>query len=397
MSFDDRLRKVLEKTQAEQQYRRRNILDGPQGVRFMRDGQQWLNFSSNDYLGHAAHPKVREAFEAGLKQYGSGSGAAHLLNGHSRAHHQLEEELAAFTGRQRSLLFSTGYMANLGTISALCGRDDRLFQDRLNHASLIDAGRLSRASVHRYHHADSASLAQRLENTPIRQQGETLIATDGVFSMDGDLAPLAELSQLSSRHHAWLRVDDAHGFGVVGDTGGGSVEQARLDAEQVPVYMATLGKALGTAGAFVAGSEALIEYLIQKARPYVYTTALPAALAEATRQSLTLLQQEPERRARLLQNIRHFKALIDQAGLTPRLMPSSTAIQPVLMGDNQTALGVAQRLYDQRLMIPAIRPPTVPEGSARLRITLSANHRFAEIEQLTHELKSAINGLTSLR
>lgn len=390
MSFERRLHKALSQAQAKQLYRQRRVLEGPQGTHLTLQGRPYLNFSSNDYLGHAAHPKVREAFQDGLHKYGSGSGAAHLVNGHSRAHHQLEEELAAFTGRGRALLFSTGYMANLGTLSALTGRDDRLFQDRLNHASLIDAGQMTRAKVIRYRHGDTNDLAKRLETTPTRQGGETLIVTDGVFSMDGDVAPLTELARLSLRHQAWLMIDDAHGFGVLGQHGAGSLEPEGLLPDQVPVYMATLGKALGTAGAFVAGDDDLIEYLIQKARPYIYSTALPGALAEASRASLRLLRSEPERRTRLQQNIAYFKTLIAQAGLTSRLLTSPTAIQPVVIGDNASALAIAEYLYNQGIVIPAIRPPTVPEGTARLRITLSADHQQTELNQLVEQLDNAI-------
>ena len=343
------------------------------------DGHPCLSFCSNDYLGLANHPDVVNAFTLGAGRYGVGAGAAHLVNGHSHAHHALEEELAAFTGRQRALLFSTGYMANFGVISALCGRTDRLYQDRLNHASLLDAGQLAHARLQRYRHLDDQGLAAKCAKQPPK-----MIATDGVFSMDGDIAPLPELANIAHQHDAWLMVDDAHGFGVLGKQGGGTLEHFGLTAQQVPILMGTLGKGFGTFGAFVAGDELLIETLIQQARSYIYTTAMPAAIAEASRASLRLIQAESWRREKLQQLIQHFKQGASQLGLN--LMPSETPIQPLLIGDSASAHAISQQLLQRGIHVTAIRPPTVPEGSARLRITLTTNHTETQVNQLLDNL-----------
>ena len=347
------------------------------------DGRNLLAFCSNDYLGLASHPEVVQAMQQGAADWGAGSGAAHLITGHSAAHHALEEELAEFTGRPRALLFSTGYMANLGLVAALLGRNDRLFEDRLNHASLLDAGLLSRARMQRYPHADTATLASQLEDAG---SGRKLIVTDGVFSMDGDLAPLPELARLAQQHDAWLMVDDAHGLGVLGKEGRGSLDHFGLGQEQVPILMGTLGKGLGTFGAFVAGSEALIETLIQQARSYVYTTAPPPAVAEATRASLRIARQESWRRERLLQLVSRFREGATALGLP--LMDAETPIQPVLAGSARQALAWSGQLEEQGILVSAIRPPTVPEGSARLRITFSANHTERHLDRLLAALAS---------
>lgn len=364
--------------QLEQQnlYRRRRVVDGPQAVELQVEGRRLLNFCSNDYLGLANHPDVVEAFKTGADRYGCGSGAAHLICGHSSAHHALEEELAAFTGRERALLFSTGYMANLGAISALIGRGDCVLEDRLNHASLLDGGLMSGARFQRYRHADTDDLRAKLD----RAQGRVLIVSDGVFSMDGDVAPLPDLARLADKYQAGLLVDDAHGFGVLGRNGGGVVEHFGLSAEHVPILVGTLGKAFGTFGAFVAGSAELIEYLIQKARTYVYTTALPAAVAEATRTGLRLLQAESWRREQLQALVGHFRRGAERQGL--RLMASATAIQPLLVGDSGRALVASRELADLGFWVGAIRPPTVPAGSARLRITFTAHHSLQQVDAL---------------
>ncbi|MGR9087679.1 MAG: aminotransferase class I/II-fold pyridoxal phosphate-dependent enzyme, partial [Gammaproteobacteria bacterium] len=276
-------------------YRSRQTLASAQGITVQIDGRTVLNFCSNDYLGLANHPDVVRAFKRGAERYGVGSGSAHLICGHSLAHHALEEELAEFTGRDRALLFSTGYMANMGTVSALVDRGDTVFEDRLNHASLLDGGLLSAAKFKRYRHADVA----HLKGLMTQASGKKLIVTDGVFSMDGDWAPLKELASLARQQNAGLMVDDAHGLGVLGNEGGGLLKQYQLDQNEVPILMGTLGKAIGTFGAFVAGSGELVETLIQKARPYIYTTALPPAIAEATRTSLKLARSECWRRDRL--------------------------------------------------------------------------------------------------
>jgi 8-amino-7-oxononanoate synthase len=380
-SLQQQLTSELEQRREAALYRVRRIAESPQHSQMRIDGRSMLVFCSNDYLGLANHPDVVRALQQGAADYGAGSGAAHLINGHSSAHHALEEELAEFTGRPRALLFSTGYMANLGVIAALMGRGDRLYEDRLNHASLLDAGLLSRSSMQRYPHADTQALARQMADGAAARK---LIATDGVFSMDGDLAPLPELAGLARSHDAWLMVDDAHGLGVLGEEGRGSLDHFGLGPEQVPILMGTLGKAFGTFGAFVAGSEALIETLIQQARSYVYTTATPPALAEATRASLRIARQESWRRERLRQLISRFRAGAESLGLP--LMDSPTPIQPILAGSAERALAWSRQLEEQGILVSAIRPPTVPAGSARLRITFSANHTDRQLEQLLASL-----------
>jgi 8-amino-7-oxononanoate synthase len=367
-----------------QLYRERLILDGPQGVTVRVDGRDYLSFCSNDYLGLANHQDVVSAFHRGIDEFGCGSGAAHLITGHSRAHHALEEELADFVQRPRALLFSTGYSANLGVMAALLGRGDRVFEDRLNHASLLDAARLSRARLLRYEHNDALALASRLAASPAC---ETLVATDGVFSMDGDMAPLADLSAVAAQHHAWVLVDDAHGLGVLGPQGRGSVVQAGLGVSEVPILMGTLGKAFGTFGAFVAGSDDLIETLIQQARTYIYTTAPPPAVACATRAALQRVREDDWRREHLQGLIRVFRSGARQLGLT--LCDSQTPIQPLLVGAAGRALQLSQALRDRGILISAIRPPTVAEGSSRLRITFSAAHSEAQVQQLLAALAAA--------
>ena len=347
----------LEARRAADLYRSRRIVESPQQPEMVVDGRPMLTFCSNDYLGLANHPQVVRALQRGAERYGAGSGAAHLINGHSRAHHLLEEELAEFTGRPRALLFSTGYMANLGVISALLGRGDNLFEDRLNHASLIDAGLLCRAELKRFRHADVSSLERQLASAGT---GRCLIATDGVFSMDGDIAPLPDLARQAQQQDAWLMVDDAHGLGVLGGSGRGSLEHFGLDNDQVPILMGTLGKAFGTFGAFVAGSEVLIETLIQQARSYIYTTAPPPAVAEASRVSLRIAHTESWRREHLQHLVQRFRTTAEQLGLP--LLQSSTPIQPLLAGSAQQALAWSRRLEAQGILVSAIRPPTVPEG-----------------------------------
>ena len=348
------------------------------------DGKSVINFCSNDYLGLANHEVVKQAFINGVKTYGAGSGSAHLVNGHSKAHHALEEELAEFTGYPSALLFSTGYMTNLGLAQALVGKGDTVLEDRLNHASLIDGGLLSGARFQRYAHNDVKQLEEKLKTA----KGETLVLTDGVFSMDGDIANIPALAKSCTQHDAWLMVDDAHGFGVLGEHGKGSLEHFQLSQNDVPIYMATLGKALGTSGAFIAGSEVLIETLIQKARPYIYTTATPPAVAEATRASLKLIKTKPELREQLNNNIYYFRNCAEQAGI--ELTDSQTAIQPILLGDEERAVNISGQLLNKGLLVTAIRPPTVPKGTARLRITLSAIHTQLQIDKLIDVLGKLI-------
>ena len=361
-------------------YRSRQVIEAVQGVVVRTQTGQLVNFCSNDYLGLAHHPLVAAAFKAGVERYGVGSGSAHLICGHSQAHHALEEELAAFTGRDRALLFSTGYMANLGVISALLGRGDSVLQDRLNHASLLDGAILARAKLQRYPHGDLQAVQQELSNS----SAKTLIASDGVFSMDGDMAALPALAELATAHRAGLLIDDAHGFGVLGIKGGGIVEHFGLNQAQVPILMGTLGKAFGSFGAFVAGTDDLIELLIQKARSYVFTTALPPAVAEASRASLKLLQSESWRRDRLQSLVKRFRAGAEQQGL--RLSASNSAIQPIIIGDSRQAVASSRYLLEQGFWVSAIRPPTVPTGSARLRVTFSAEHTDQQVDALLDAL-----------
>jgi len=370
----------LDQRRAAHLYRTRRQVSCAQSPEMQVDGRTLLTFCSNDYLGLAAHPQVITALQQGAEQYGVGSGAAHLVIGHSSAHHALEEELADFTGRPRALLFSTGYMANIGVISALLGRSDTIFEDRLNHASLIDGGILSRARLKRYSHADAKHLASQLGEA----QGEKMIVTDGLFSMDGDIAPLTELAATAREHNSWLMVDDAHGLGVLGKEGAGSLSHFHLNQDDAPILMGTLGKAFGTFGAFVAGSEELIDTLIQQARSYIYTTALPPAVAEATRASLRLVRKDEWRREQLQQLIQRFRNGAAQLGLP--LMNSITPIQPLLAGSAEQALDWSQQLEAQGILVSAIRPPTVPEGSARLRVTFSANHQDEHIDRLLDAL-----------
>lgn len=382
--LDQRLQPKLEAREQAHLYRRRRTLETAQSPLVKVDGREYLAFCSNDYLGLAADPRIAAAMREGTQLYGAGSGASHLVLGHSRAHHQLEEALAEHTGRDRVLLFSTGYMANLGAIAALTGRGELVLQDKLNHASLLDGGLLSGARFKRYRHADSNALVQLLQGS---DQQDALVVTDGVFSMDGDLAPLPEIANICQAQNAHLLVDDAHGFGALGDTGGGVAEYFGLDQNQLPILIGTLGKAFGTSGAFVAGSETLIEYLIQFARPYIYTTAMPPAVAHATLESLRLVQAERWRRERLSELISAFRTGASELGL--ELMESATAIQPILVGEASRAMAMSRSLERQGIFVGAIRPPTVPAGSARLRVTLSASHSLDQVNQLLSALETA--------
>ncbi len=376
-----RLEDGLAERRRQGRYRFRRVADSPQQPVMRIDGREVVTFCSNDYLGLANHPKIIAAFQQAANEFGVGSGAAHLIDGHSRYHHRLEAALAEFVGYPRALLFSTGYMANLGTVQALVGPGDAVFADRLDHASLLDGALLSRARLQRYPHNDVAVLARRLASSKAETR---LVLTDGVFSMDGDIAPLSELAATAGRHDAWLMVDDAHGIGVLGPQGRGSVAQAGLGVDEVPVLMATLGKAFGVAGAFVAGSETLIEHLIQTARSYIYTTAMPPAVAAATLASLAIVREADERRARLQANIARFRAGAGQLGLP--LLASETAIQGIVTGGSEAAVRLSERLLQAGFLITAIRPPTVPEGTARLRLTLSAAHSDAQIDRLLEAL-----------
>lgn len=382
MSFPD-LPDELKELEAQGLLRRRRMLESAQGVHVRVDGRDYLAFCSNDYLGLASHPALIDAACRGAAQYGVGAGASHLVVGHSEAHHRLELALAAFVGLPRALLFSTGYMANLGVVSALLGRNDVVLADKLNHASLNDAALLSRARFLRYSHLDLAQLERTLAAARGRRK---LVVTDAVFSMDGDIAPVPDLLDLCERHDAWLMLDDAHGFGVLGDSGKGVLEHFGVISDRI-VYMATLGKAAGVFGAFVAGSESLIETLIQRARTYIYTTAFPPLLATALLASLHLFREEGWRRGQLRELLSWFRSHLRVERW--HLLPSDTPIQPLIVGDNDETVRLAEALRAQGILVPAIRPPTVPKGQARLRISLSAAHSREDLRRLCEALQDA--------
>ena len=377
MSLDQVLQARLQARREQALYRQRLTTESPQQPLLKVGGTEYLSFTSNDYLGLANHPKVKAAMQQGIAQYGVGSGASHLVCGHSAAHEQLEHALAKLTGRSKAVLFSSGYMANTGIISALLDKADGVFEDRLNHASLLDGGLLSGARFQRYHHNDVADLQRRLAKSDVRHK---MVVTDSVFSMDGDLAPLAELATTCEQNDAWLMLDDAHGLGVLGPNGGGAALYGGLDEQQAPIYMGTLGKALGVYGAFVAGSDTLTDAMVQFARSYIYTTAVPPAVAMAANAAVALLTEEAWRQSHLQHLIQVFRA--GAADLKLPLMASQTAIQPLLIGDADEAMQVSHALQDMGILVTAIRPPTVPANSARLRITLTAAHTQVQLEQL---------------
>jgi len=373
----------LDTRKAQGLLRGRRILATPQSPHITVDGKPYLAFCSNDYLGLANHPQLSAALQQGAQQWGVGSGAAHLVSGHFDSHHQLEQQLATFVGKPAALLFSTGYMANLGVVQALAGKGDTVFADKLNHASLNDAMLLSRAEMKRFRHGDMTQLANYLEQA---NAGRKLVITDAVFSMDGDIAPLREMLALCERHDAWLYVDDAHGFGVLGEQGRGSLAHFGIVSPRI-IYMATLGKAAGVSGAFVAAEQVVVDTLVNHAHSYVYTTATPPALSVALSQSLRLIEQGDALRAHLQKLITQLRAGLSD--LPWQLMPSETAIQPLLIGDNHQALKLSEGLRERGIWVAAIRPPTVPQGTARLRITLSAAHSTADVARLIgalHEL-----------
>ena len=373
----------LAKREGDNLYRVRSTVDSPQGAIINIEGRDYLNFSSNDYLGLANHPDVVSSFQDAVKEYGAGAGASHLVVGHQQPHHDLEKALAKFTGRDRALVFSSGYMANLGILSGLLSKGDAIIQDKLNHASLIDGAQLSGADFLRFRHNDLDHLRVQLDKTT--DCPRKILAVDGVFSMDGDMSPLNQLSSICNDYDAALMVDDAHGFGWLGESGAGVSEYYHLDQDNLPILMGTLGKAIGVAGAFVAGSEALIESLIQFSRSYIYTTALPPACAVAVQQSLKIVRCEPQRRAHLKALINYFKK--ETARLNVQFLPSLSAIQALVVGDNRDALALSEKLMEQGIIVSAIRPPTVPSGSARLRFTLSAAHTFQQLDQLVQTLE----------
>lgn len=386
MNIDDELAPALAERRQQSLYRQRQVISSAQAAHVSRGEQAFLSFCSNDYLGLANDPRLAQALQTASARFGVGSGASHLVSGHSEEHHLLEEEIAQFTGRPRALLFSTGYMANLGVISALVGKGDTVIEDKLNHASLIDGGLQCGAEFTRYKHNDMQHLESRLQASAGRRK---LIVVDGVFSMDGDLADLPAICALAKRYGAWVMVDDAHGFGVLGEAGTGTLDHFGLGLDDVAIVVGTLGKAFGTFGAFVAASETVIESLIQFARPYIYTTALPPAVAAATSASLQILMEEDYRRDHLQTLIAHFRLKCEASGLT--LMPSTTPIQPVMVGDESRAMAISAELESQGIWVTAIRPPTVPSGTSRLRVTLCADHSLADVNQLVSALAIAFD------
>ena len=376
MPLSDYNAHLSELAQADQ-LRVRRIVDGPQDASMVVDGRRVLNYASNDYLGLANHPKVVEAAMRALKRYGLGAASSHMVSGHMRAHHELEENLTDYLSLPKALLFSSGYAANIGILTSLAGRGDTIYADKLNHACLNDGALLSRANFKRYPHADLAKLDRLLAATP--EGGRKLIVTDAVFSMDGDIAPVPELLALAERYDALLVLDDAHGFGVLGYRGKGVLEHFNVKSERI-VYMATLGKAAGGYGAFVAGHEDIVEWILQSARSYIFTTATPPAIAAAMQASLTIMREERER-------LTHLRTLIDFFGDSMKLQYaktpySQTAIQPIIIGGNADTLAFAENLRDRHMFVPAIRPPTVPIGTARLRVSLNANHTAEDLLDL---------------
>ena len=415
--LDRRLEAELARIRAADLYRVRRAVSGGHGVDIEVEGRHYVSFCSNDYLGLAADPRPAAAAQRVLARCGTGSGAAALITGYDVEHARLEEALADFLGRPRALLFSSGWAANLGVLRALLGRGDRLIADELNHASLIDGGRLSGAEYVRVLHRDIAGFERALDalgeignrdGKDEKWERRTLVVTDSVFSMDGDVADLPSLSQLARAHGAALMVDDAHGFGVLGANGGGAAEHffpspsgagSRSRVPSPDIYIATLGKSLGASGAFVAGSEALIEYLIQRARSWVFSTAPPPAIAAAACESLRVLRAEPERRQRLQDNIRRFHDGARQLGFAAPDTPQSpianpaTPIQPLLLGEAARALALSRALFERGYWVAAIRPPTVPAGTSRLRVTLSATHTAMQIDGLLAALGDALQRL----
>jgi len=384
-SHIDRLAALRDTRARQGLLRRLRTVEAVDGGYVWIDRKRLLNFASNDYLGLAQHLALREALVAGAARWGVGATAAHLLGGHRDEHAALEESLARWTGRERALLFSDGWMANLGVVAALLEADDVCVQDKLNHASLIDAARLAGCELKRYPHGDVDGARRQLESRP---EAAVLLASDGVFSMDGDVAPIRALASACRDEQALLMIDDAHGLGVLGPEGAGSIAEADLTQDEVPILMATLGKALGVAGAFVAGSAALIDGLVQQARTYIYTTAMPPALAAAARKAVDVARFEGWRRDRLAQLIAHFRAGAAMRGLS--LSASRTPIQPIVIGTSEAALAASAKLEEAGFYVPAIRPPTVAEGKARLRIALTALHSESDVERLLAALATAL-------
>lgn len=378
--INDAVKKHIKALAQNNLVRTRHAHDTPQGPVIRLKGKNIVNFCSNDYLGLANHPALISAMKDGVDRYGVGSGASQLVCGYTTAHEILEERLCEFTGRQSAIIFSSGYLANLAIVNTLLDRHDTILGDKLNHASMIDAAKLSRARFKRYRHTDINSLQNLLKDST----GNKLVMTDGVFSMDGDIAPLPELAITCAGKNAWLAVDDAHGFGVLGEHGGGTAEQFGLTAKEIPVLMATFGKALGTSGAFIAGDKEVVDLFVQSARTLIYSTALPPALAYTTIQALKIVCEEKWRREHLRKLIGRFINGANQLNLP--IINSPTAIQPLLPGSTVKTVDASTRLLEKGFYVTAIRPPTVPKGTSRLRITLTAAHSEEQVDQLLDAL-----------
>lgn len=394
--LQQRLTDTLEDRHARQLTRSRRLVQSPQSPEMVVSGKSLLNFCSNDYLGLANDPRLVSAFQQGAERWGVGAGSSHLVCGHTQAHHDLEQALADFTGRESALLFSSGYAANMGTINGLLTEGDQIFQDRLNHASLLDGGWISRADFRWYDHADSTSLNQQLNRHPVHPFANRLrlVVSDGTFSMDGDVCPLNELVSVCQNQNATLMIDDAHGLGCYGERGQGCVDPQQFSSQDVPLLVGTLGKAFGTSGAFVAGDKNLIDYLVQKSRNYIYTTAMPAAIAEASLASVAIVREESWRREKLAELIHYFRQQALQLELP--VENSHTAIQPIVIGNTAKTLALSQYLEEQGIWVSAIRPPTVPEGTSRLRVTITAGHSIEQIDKLLHAIAKGSQQLDSI-
>jgi 8-amino-7-oxononanoate synthase len=377
------LQKELEQRKTDGLLRQRRLLDSPQAEHIVSSDKQYLSFCSNDYLGLANHPDLIAAMQKAAGDSGVGSGASNLITGHHRYHDELEKQLAKFVGMPAALVFSTGYMANIGVLGALVGRGDAIFADKLNHACLNDGGYYSMAEFHRYAHNDVAALEKLLKASNAKHK---LIAADAVFSMDGDIAPIPAYLRLCEQYDAYLYVDDAHGFGVLGEHGKGSLSHFNLSSPRI-IYMATLGKAAGVAGAFVAGEQVVIDYLIQTAKSYVYSTPAPPALSATLSASISLIEKGDDLRTHLRQLIATLKQSLQLKKW--QLMPSETAVQPLLVGSNHAAVSLSEHLQKQGILVPAIRPPTVPANTARLRISLSAAHSVEDVVKLALAINKA--------
>lgn len=372
----------LDKLNEKNLIRSRRLLSSAQEIEPIVDGKKVLSFCSNDYLGLANHEKVKDSFINAAKKYGIGSGASHLVTGHHDCHAALEEELANFLSCEKVLLFSTGYMTNLGVVSTLASRNSVIFADKLNHASLNDAAILSRCTLKRYAHQDMQQLEKLHQDA---DQNKTLILSDGVFSMDGTIAPIQKLQRIAAQNNSQLIIDDAHGIGVLGKYGKGSTEDLLNDET---ILVGTLSKAFGTFGAFVAAKKDTVQWLIQRAHSYIYTTAIPPAIAEATRVSLKLIQEDTWRREKLVELVNYFHKACKQMNI--KLTCSNTPIQPVIVGPSDFTIKLSNSLLENDILVPAIRPPTVPESTARLRVSFCANHTYQHIDKLVEVLSQKI-------